>query len=289
MPNLDSDLLRTFLAVAETGSITEGGTRIGRSQSAISLQIARLEQTIGQSVFHRNGRGVVLTDAGKQLFPVARDVTARLDATLHDLTTTPLSGSLRLGIPDDHGRAILTQIVGNFAQCHPQVQLDVTCSLSPDFPGMLSKGQLDLAVYEVQNPATGEEVIYEDTTHWVMARHRNLLDLDPLPVALFDRACWWRDAAISSLTVAGKPFRLVYSSQSVAGVKAAVEAGVAVGVLGKSSIDRSMTILGEDQGFVPTPSSKLVIGMGAHQDADLINSMASEIRAAFQHRPVVLA
>lgn len=289
MTNLDSDLLRTFLAVAETGSITEGGTRVGRSQSAISLQIARLEQIIGQSVFHRNGRGVVLTDAGKQLFPVARDVTARLDATLRDLTTAPLSGSLRLGIPDDHGRAKLTRIVGNFAQCHPQVQLDVTCSLSPDFPGMLSKGQLDLAVYEVQNPASDEEVIYEDTTHWVMNRHRNLLDQDPLPVALFDRACWWREAAIASLTAAGKAFRLVYSSQSVAGVKAAVEAGVAIGVLAQSSIDRSMTILGEDQGFVPTPSSKLVIGMGAHQDADLINSMANEIRAAFQYRPAVLA
>lgn len=282
MSNLDSDLLRTFLAVAETGSITEGGTLIGRSQSAISLQIARLEQTIGQSVFHRNGRGVVLTDAGKQLYPVARDVTARLDATLRDLTTTPLSGTLRLGIPDDHGRAKLTQIVGNFARSHPQVQLDVTCSLSPDFPGMLAKGRLDLAVYEVQNPTPGEEIIYEDSTHWVVSKHRNLLDLEPLPVALFDRACWWREAAIAALTAAGKAYRVVYSSQSVAGVKAAVEAGVAVGVLGKSSIDRSMTILGEKEGFVPTPSSKLVIGAGAHQDADLINSMKEEIRAAFQ-------
>lgn len=282
MSNLDSDLLRTFLAVAETGSITEGGVRIGRSQSAISLQIARLEQTVGQSVFHRNGRGVVMTDAGKQLYPVARDVTARLDATLRDLTTTPLSGTLRLGIPDDHGRAKLTQIVGNFARSHPQVQLEVTCSLSPDFPDMLAKGRLDLAVYEVQTPAPGEEVIYEDTTHWVMSKHRNLLELEPLPVALFDRACWWRDAAIASLTAAGKAYRVVYSSQSVAGVRAAVEAGVAVGVLGNSSIDRTMTILGEKRGFVPTPSSKLVIGAGAHPDTGLINSMVSEIRAAFQ-------
>ncbi|WP_306144463.1 LysR family transcriptional regulator [Roseibium sp. MMSF_3412] len=282
MSNLDSDLLRTFLAVAETGSITDGGARIGRSQSAISLQIARLEQTVGQSVFHRNGRGVILTDAGKQLYPVAKDVTARLDATLRDLTATPLRGTLRLGIPDDHGRAKLTQIVGNFARSHPQVQLDVTCSLSPDFPDMLSKGRLDLAVYEVQNPAPGEEVVYEDPTHWVMSKHRNLLDMEPLPVALFDRACWWREAAIASLTSAVKAYRVVYSSQSVAGVKAAVEAGVAVGVLGKSSIDHSMTVLGEKQGFVPTPSSKLVIGAGQGQDTGLINSMASEIRAAFQ-------
>ncbi|WP_029064393.1 LysR substrate-binding domain-containing protein [Labrenzia sp. DG1229] len=285
MQHLDSDLLRTFLAVAETGSITEGGLRIGRSQSAISLQMARLEQIVDQPVFHRTGRGVTLTDAGKQLFPVAREVTARLDATLRDLTSTSLSGTLRLGIPDDHGRTKLTQIVGRFVQANPQVQLDVTCSLSPEFPSMLSSGRLDLAVYEVQNPSSSEEVVFEDTTHWVSSKHRNLLETDPLPVALFDRACWWRDAAIKSLSASDKAFRVAYSSQSVAGVKAAVEAGVAVGLLGRSSIDGSMTILDEVHGFTPTPSSKLVVGVGEQQDANLINSMKSAIRAVYQRQP----
>lgn len=285
MQNLDSDLLRTFLAVAETGSITDGGHRIGRSQSAISLQMARLEQIVAQPVFRRTGRGVSLTDAGKQLLPVAKEVTARLDATLRDLTSTSLSGTLRLGIPDDHGRSKLTQIVGSFVQAHPQVQLEVTCSLSPEFPDMLSSGKLDLAVYEVQSPSASEEVVFEDSTHWVGSKHRNLLDEALLPVALFDRACWWRDAAIAALSESGRTFRVVYSSQSVAGVKAAVEAGVAIGLLGRSSIDASMTILAESDGFAPTPSSKLVIGVAGEQDADLIRSMRSAIRTAFQNRP----
>ncbi len=283
MQNLDSDLLRTFLAVAETGSITDGGLRIGRSQSAISLQMRRLEQIVGQAMFDRTGRGVSLTDAGKQLLPVARDVTAKLDATLRNLTSTTLHGTLRIGIPDDHGRMKLTQIIASFVQVHPQVDLEVTCSLSPVFPEMLSRNELDLAVYEVEDPSGNEEVIYEDSTQWVMARHRNLLEIDPVPVALFDRACWWRDAAIASLTSSGIPYRVVYSSQSVAGVKSAVEAGVAIGLLGQSSIDGQMTVLGEDHGLARTPSSKLVLGVGDQQDPDLVDSMKSAIRSAFRH------
>ena len=283
MHNLDSDLLRTFLSVAETGSITDGGLKIGRSQSAVSLQMRRLEEIVGQAVFARTGRGVSLTDAGRQLLPVATEVTARLDATLRDLKGTSLSGTLRLGIPDDHGRAKLTQIIGSFVQAHPYVNLEVTCSLSPEFPEMLSKGGLDLAVYEVEKPHAHEEVIFEDTTHWVLAKQRNLLDLDPLPVALFDRACWWRDAAITSLSATGRAFRVVYSSQSVAGVKAAVEAGVAIGLLGRSSIDASMNMLETDRGFAPTPSSKLVMGVGGTQDPPLTKTMKSVIRSAFRH------
>lgn len=283
MENLDSDLLRTFLAVADTGSITEGGQRIGRSQSAISLQVGRLEHIVGQAVFRRTGRGVSLTDAGKQLLPVARDVTARLDATLRDLTSTSLRGTLRLGIPDDHGRAKLTQIIGRFVQAHPEVRLEVTCSLSPDFPEMLARDKLDLAVYEVENPTATEEVIFEDATHWVVSKHRNIETLDPLPVALFDRACWWRDAAIASLTASKKPFRVIYSSQSVSGVKAAVEAGVAIGLLGRTSIDAQMTVLGEGQGFKRTPVSNLVLGANEEHDPDLLNSMKSAIRDAFRY------
>ncbi|MET1413401.1 LysR substrate-binding domain-containing protein [Roseibium sp. HPY-6] len=283
MENLDSDLLRTFLAVADTGSITEGGQRIGRSQSAISLQVGRLEHIVGQAVFRRTGRGVSLTDAGKQLLPVARDVTTRLDATLRDLTSTSLRGTLRLGIPDDHGRAKLTQIIGRFVQAHPEVRLEVTCSLSPDFPEMLARDKLDLAVYEVENPTATEEVIFEDATHWVVSKHRNIETLDPLPVALFDRACWWRDAAIASLTASKKPFRVIYSSQSVSGVKAAVEAGVAIGLLGRTSIDAQMTVLGEGQGFKRTPVSNLVLGESNEQEPDLLNSMKAAIRDAFRY------
>ena len=282
MISLDSELLRTFLAVAGTGSITEGARVIGRSQSATSLQIMRLEEVVGRPVFDRTGRGVSLSQTGERLLPVAKEVTGRLDVALREITADGLRGRLRLAIPDDHGQVKLAAILGAFVQSHPQVELEVTCSISTEFPEMIAKGQLDLAVYEVETPQSFEEVIYEDPTCWVCAHHQSMPDQAPVPVALFDRACWWRDAAIAALETSGRPYRIVFSSQSVAGVTAAVEAGIAIGLLGRSSIGPHMRTLGEQDGFGETPVSRLVIGTFAGADKDLVATMSSAIRLAFQ-------
>ncbi|CTQ67523.1 LysR substrate-binding domain-containing protein [Roseibium alexandrii] len=282
MSSLDSDLLRTFLMVAATGSITEGARVIGRSQSATSLQIMRLEDVVGRPVFDRTGRGVSLSETGERLLPVAREVIGRLDGALREITSDGLRGRLRLAIPDDHGQVKLAAILGAFAQSHPQVELEVTCSISTEFPEMIAKGQLDLAVYEVETPQAFEEVIHEDPTCWVSAKHQSLLENEVMPVALFDRACWWRDAAIAALERSGRPYRIVFSSQSVAGVTAAVEAGIAIGLLGRSSISSQMQELGKKDGFGGTPVSRLVIGTSEGGDKDLVATMSEAIRMAFK-------
>ncbi len=281
MNNLDSELLRTFLVVAGTGSVTEGARLIGRSQSATSLQIMRLEELIGRDLFERTGRGVTLTETGQRLMPVARDVKERLDAVLREITADGLRGKLRLGIPDDHGQAKLAKILSAFAQSHPQVELEVTCTISTDFPELLSRGRLDLAVYEVETIGRNEEVVFEDPTCWVMSRYRDLLAEEPVPVALFDRACWWREAAFKSLEARGRPYRIAFSSQSVAGVTAAVEAGIAIGLLGRSTLAGHLKVLGNEHGFASTPMSKLVIGVAASANQELVRTMKSAIRQAF--------
>jgi len=280
MECLDSELLRTFIAVTKAGSVTDGAAQIHRSQSATSLQIKRLESIIGRVVFERHGRGVVLTEAGRYLLPVAHDVTTRLDGALRDLSQQAVRGKLRLGIPDDHGRAKLAQIIATFTRAHPQVELEVTCALSPEFPDALEKGRLDMAVYEVEHPAQGEELLVEDPTCWVASDHTDFSAADPLPVALFDHACWWRDAAIASLQAWGRPYRVVYSSQSVSGVIAAVEAGVAIGLVGQSSFKPGLSRVPSAFGFDPTPTSKLVLATGDLQNSDLIIAMKSAIRSA---------
>ncbi|TYC63363.1 LysR family transcriptional regulator [Rhodobacterales bacterium] len=285
MDNLDSDLLRTFVAVAEAGSVTDGAARIHRSQSATSLQIKRLEAILGQPVFDRHGRGVALSDTGQKLFPVAQEVTARLDAALREISQNTVSGKLRLGIPDDHGRTKLAEIIANFTRHHPKVELDVTCALSTSFPEALDKTLLDLAVYEVERPSNHEEVLYEDPTCWVSSAHRKFQIDEILPVALFDHACWWRDAAVSSLKARGKPNRVVYSSQSVSGVIAAVEAGIAVGLLGRSSLHAGLSVVNEALGFGNTPASKLVMRSSKPKDQGPHEAMKAAIRAAFMAKP----
>lgn len=282
MDHLSSDLLRTFLAVAETGSVTEGAGRIHRSQSAASLQIRKLEDVLGQPVFDRHGRGVVLTEAGERLLPVARDVTRKLDATLRDLTSDDLRGKLRLGIPDDQSKDTLSRIIAGFAESHPLVDLDVTCALSAGFPDALAAGALDLAIYEVAHPEPGLDVLRRERTCWLVSRHHDLLSREPVPVALFDRECWWRDAALQALRARGRPFRVVYSSQSVAGVAAAIEAGIAIGLLGETGINADLRRLGPDDGFAGMPVSSLVLGLRPDADSPPVRAMRAAVRKAFE-------
>ncbi len=281
MENLDSDLLRTFLAVAQAGSVTDGAARIHRSQSATSIQIKRLEAILGQPVFERHGRGVVLSGVGRKLLPIAQEVIARLDAALRDVSQRAVSGKLRVGIPDDHGRAKLAKIIAAFTRHHPKVELEVTCALSSEFPDALEKGGLDLAVYEVENPKQHEEVLFEDPTCWVASTHRTFRTNESLPVALFDHACWWRDVALKSLDARGQPYRIAYSSQSVSGVIAAVEAGIAVGLLGRASLHSGLAVAGDVLGFGPTPASKLVMAASGPTVTEPQAAMKEAIRAAF--------
>ncbi len=281
MDHLNSDLLRTFLAVAETGSVTEGAARIFRSQSAASLQIRKLEELLGQPVFDRHGRGVSLTATGERLLPIAHDVTRTLSSAMRELTADELNGTLRLGIPDDQSKQLLSRIIGEFAQSHPMVELDVSCALSAGFPAALAAGDMDIAVYEVEQAQRDHELLRQEKTFWMMSRHHDLLQRDLLPVALFDRDCWWRDAALAALQATGRPFRVVYSSQSVAGVSAAIEAGVAIGLLGHSSLNDKLICLGAEHGFADMPTSMLVLGSRNGAADAPVQAMKSAIRQAF--------
>ena len=283
MQTLDSDLLRTFLAVADTGSITLGAARILRTQSAASLQIKRLEDTLGQPVFQRHGRGVRLTPLGERLLPTARQVTTSLDTTLRHLRADGVEGRIRMGIPDDHSQDTLARIIAEFAQSHPAVELDVICDLSTRFPALLAEGSLDLAIHEVETPPDAQNILWADQTQWVVSRHHDLLSRDVLPVALFDRDCWWRDAALNALEAMNRPFRVLYSSQSVQGITAAVEAGVAVALLGSGALGGNIRRLGPDDGFPVMPTSNLIL-QTADKDTPALRSITAAIRHAFEDR-----
>ena len=148
---LDSELLRTFLAVSETGSFSKGAIRIFRSQSAVSLQIKQLENLLGQAVFQRHARGVDLTTTGEKLRLTARNVVNLLDKSFGELKSNPLEGSIRVGIPDEFGETFLAEVIAQFARNYPQVDLSVRCSFSANFPEALAGDEIDLAVFAVEN------------------------------------------------------------------------------------------------------------------------------------------
>lgn len=281
MQNLDSDLLRTFLAITDAGSFVGGAERIHRSQSAASIQIRKLEDLLGGAVFSRHGRGVELTAIGEQLEPVARDVVGTLDRALSVVTGRGLEGQLRVGIPDDGDDHRLAAIVADFARTHPRVELRVRCSLSAGFSKALVSGELDLAVHEVETPRSGMVLLRAQPISWAASRGHEVWTRDPLPVALFDRECWWRDATMVSLQQSGRRFEVVYSSETSAGIAAAIRAGIAVGVLNRSSIGGGLRPLSVDEGFPDLPPCYLVAESCKTADPELCAVMTEGLRRAF--------
>lgn len=283
MQNLDTDLLRTFLAVADSGSISAGAERIGRSQSAASLQVKRLETIIGKPVFERHGHGVTLSPAGERLDPVARQSVALLDTALDDIRADDLAGDVRLGIPDGHAHSVLADIVAEFSRRHPLVEIKVHCASGAGFTGAVADGTLDLALYDAETVRPDLDILFEEPTHWAVSRAIAVHQRDPLPVALFDQECWWRDAALNALHRMDRAYRIVYSSESVAGVTAAIEAGIAVGMLGRSSIGKTVRTLDPTDGFETMPASKLVLDR-RRGGGMVVDAMADSIRRAFRGR-----
>ena len=281
MRHLDSDLLRTFLAVRDTGSILAGAEKIHRTQSAASMQIRKLEELLGKDVFVRHGRGVRLTTAGERLEPVARRVVGELNEIFAELTGAELTGVLRIGIPDDHSSELLSKIVADFARDNPKVELNVQRSLSTGYSTALASGQMDIAVHEVAELGPNMEPLKDEHIVWATSRAHAVHETDPLPVALFDRDCWWRDVAVNALNESGRNYRVVYSSESASGVAAAVRAGVAVGVLNADMLTADMVQLTAENGFLPLPASKLAIEYGQNIEIEICAAMADAIRKAF--------
>lgn len=278
---LDSELLRTFLAVADSGSVSAGAERIFRSQSATSLQIKRLEELLGQPVFVRHGRGVILTPAGERLRPVATRVIGMLDSTLAEMRSNPVQGVLRMGIPDEFGHTVLPHALAAFAREHPRVELLVQSALSAEYPDALDRGELDIAVYDSDSAAPANTILSRQRIRWAVARHVALTEQDPLPLALFDRNCWWRDRALQSMQDMQRPFRVVYTCETVAGVLAAVRAGIAVGLLYADDLGDNLVELGIRDGFPAMPDTHLTVACRNGLNAKLADAMIRALQAAF--------
>lgn len=261
--------------------MTGGAERIGRSQSATSLQIRQLEDVVGQPLFRRHGRGVSLTLAGEKLRPVARKVIQSLDMTLSELRGGGLKGKLRIGMPDDHSRSELARIISSFAELHPDVELEVHCALGAGFAAALDVGALDLAVHEVPRPGENDVVLREDHLVWMSNRDRDFSTWDVLPVAVFDRDCWWRDLALSGLDDAGRSYQVTFTSESATGVRAAVQAGIAAGLLSASEHSEELRALADIKTRYPT---YLVLQKASGAKGPICDAMAGAIQKAFATR-----
>lgn len=243
MHDIDTQLLRTFVSLAETRSFSRTAGRVGRSQSAVSGQLAKLEAALGVRLFLRDTRNVALTSEGERLLPDARAMVAQADAMLARFREPDIAGLVRFGSPEDFASFYLPDILGVFAAAHPAVELHVTCQLTLPLIAEFEAGEHDLIVIK-QDPAQphpGARTLWRERLVWVTAPQFNGTRR-PVPLVLSPAPCVYRARAMGALEAAGWGWLGVYTSPSFAGAIAAVRAGLGATVMPEAMVPPGLIV-----------------------------------------------
>lgn len=240
--NIDTILLKSFVAIAETGSFSRAADIVGRSQSAVSLQIKKLEDGLGCKLFDRTNRDIALTEQGEIFLGYARRMIEIQWEAFSQLNEPEVKGEITIGVPEDFATYYLPGILANFSKHHPHVQLHVTCDLTLNLMQGFRKGDFDIVLVkrDPENVKGGTKVWREPL---VWAGESNCSLKDPIPLVLSPQPCIYRARALSALDRMRKPWQITYTSPSLAGTVAAVKAGLGITVLPKNMIPEGLTPL----------------------------------------------
>ncbi|TVO57073.1 LysR substrate-binding domain-containing protein [Denitromonas halophila] len=250
MLNLPTDLLRTFVKTVETGSFTRAAEAVGRTQSAVSLQIRRLEDLLDAPLLVRGSHRVRLTEQGAMLLDYGRRMLALNDEAVGSLRQPKVAGSVRLGAPHEYTASLLPIILGKFAQSHPNVMLDVTCDLSKNLLMRMDEGEFDLVVALHDGPGDGRGVkVLTEPLVWVTSQDHVRHEERPLSLVVAPPPCIYRSRVLLNLNRQSVPWQIAYTSSSYSGILAAVRAGLGVTVLAGSTVPEGVRRLGERDGF----------------------------------------
>jgi DNA-binding transcriptional LysR family regulator len=280
---LDIDQLQTFVAIADAGSFTKAADRVFKTQSAVSMQMRRLEERIRKPLFVKDGRGNRLTPEGEKLLNYARRMLRLNNEAVAAFDDNRLEGTLRIGTPDDYADRYMPEIIQRFARSHPNVELYIVCEPSVDLAQKMARGELDIALV-THNPLEREsEVVRTEPLCWVMSANHPLPENAPVPLAVGRRDCQWRRAATASLDAVGREYQILFTSWSSTVVAAAVLAGMAVSVLPESALRTGMKVLGQPDGFPPLAPVQIGIMKRPGLSTSLMNAITSHISACLDN------
>jgi DNA-binding transcriptional LysR family regulator len=257
--NLDMDVLRTLVAAQQLGAFNRAAKQVGRSQSAISQQIRKLEDRVGQSLFRKQGRGLVLTESGEIVLAYARRILDLNDEAVAALRGVAVNGVVRFGLPGDFAETWLPAALGRFRRAHPAVRVEATVDRNTSLRERLEKGQLDLAVLVSAEPFADAEVLATLPMVWVGTAATVQPDGEPLPLALFEPPCAFRAAAIAALDKAGIPWRVAFTSPSLSGLWAAIDAGLGLTVRTTANVPDRLTVLDRGMKLPSLPAVHLCL------------------------------
>jgi DNA-binding transcriptional LysR family regulator len=275
--NFDLDVLRSFVTGIELGSFARAADRLGRSTSAVSAQLKKLEEQAGTPVLRKSGRGMALTEAGETMLAYARRLLDLNDEAAAALHGSELEGWVRLGLQEDFGEALLPEVLGRFSRAHPRVRIEARIARNVELIERVSSGRLDLALaWDAGVTTPHAERLGQVPLRWIVAAGSELAkpadNGEPLPLVMLEAPCLMRTAATAALDHANIPWRIAFTSASLAGIWAAVAAGLGVSLRTPLGLPPSVRALAPHESTLPPLGS---LGLCLHR-ADAEPSPAVE-------------
>jgi DNA-binding transcriptional LysR family regulator len=279
-PSIDTELLRSFVAIADHGGFTRAAEAVNRTQSAVSMQMKRLEEDVLQRpLFERSGRQVRLTAEGQVLLGYARRILKLHGEVITTLRQPHMVGAVRIGTPDDYVMRFLPGILARFAQAYPLVQVEVHCEPSGQ---LLGRKDLDLTIVTREPGTEIGQLLRQERFVWAEAAGFDLHQQRPIPLAMFNSGCFCRAWVCNALEAAEIDYRIAYTSPSLSAIMALVGAGLAVTAQLQSLIPTDLRILGEAEGLPPLPLSSIVLLRNAQTQSPVTEALADYIVDGFR-------
>jgi DNA-binding transcriptional LysR family regulator len=271
------DLLHTFAEIVEHGSFTHAAMRVHRTQSAVSMQIRRLEEQLGCRLFERTGRSVKLTGQGEIFYDHARRILQAYREALTVVNGRSLEGDITLGLPDDFATSFLPRVLSRFNETYPWIRLNLVCEPSRRLISQIADGLIDIALVTEGEGTTSGIVLRREPLVWASSARHDVHHRDPIPLAIFHAGDVFRRSAIEQLEARGRRAKIAVTSLSFAGISAAVDAGIALAVVFHGSLRPGWRILGVREGFPALPDLGVVLLRSSHQQPEIVDRLSDHI------------
>ncbi|WP_167391275.1 LysR substrate-binding domain-containing protein [Mesorhizobium temperatum] len=282
--NLDTSLIRTFVTVAATASMTAAANALHLTQGAVSQQIKRLEEVLGCSLFERDRRGLRLTRSGERLFGKGKRLLSLNDEIWAEMAISAVAGEVRLGVPYDLVGTMLAPVLKTYAETYQQVEISLVCASSPELAAALAAGTIDLAVIEEPVGPSAGECLAIDRLVWVGAKGGIAQCKRPLPVSMVADTCAFRPAVLAALNEHGLEWRTVFENGNLDATTATVRSDLAVTTWLASTVPSDLDILSADPELPALPNFSINLHLPKHGVGPAAREFAACIRDGLARR-----
>lgn len=279
MRNIDTNLIRAFVLVAESGMITSAANLMNLTQAAVSQQIQRLEMFFGCQLFEREQRGIKLTYAGEQLLDDAKKFLALNDQIWQKMSTQEYADEVKLGIPYDLASTYLSPLLKRFSTQHPEIKITSACLSSEKLLSALHHGDVDLTLVEELTPKPDAEVIAIESLVWVGAPNGRAHTKHPLPIAFGSHTCVFRPIVIETLRAAQIEWRIAATSDSIHALDAMISADLAITPLLTSTIPNHLLALPSNTSLPALPTVSVTLYLPKTSLSEAVKKVASYLRS----------